>query len=134
MNTQIEIKNESILKIEDIYFSNFEFENKRKIGPTNLRVTNHVEHVSDENIENVIVTTEILSDKKDFRLFLKTVGKFSLQDKQITEDLKHEILYKNTLAIMFPYIRSEITLLTAQPGLNPILLPALNMNTLADEK
>jgi len=47
---------------------------------------------------------------------------------------KDTVLEKNAVAILFPYIRSELTLLTAQPGVKPVLLPALNINALLDHK
>ena len=34
---------------------------------------------------------------------------------------------------MFPYLRSEVTLLTSQPGMVPIVLPPLNINNLMDK-
>lgn len=36
------------------------------------------------------------------------------------------------MAIMFPYIRSQISLLTTQPGLHPGQLPPMNINALLD--
>lgn len=52
----------------------------------------------------------------------------------INEDcaMKDEILHKNTVAILFPYVRSQLTLLTAQPETTPIVLPALNINALIE--
>lgn len=38
-----------------------------------------------------------------------------------------DILEKNTIAIMFPYIRSYISSITTQPGMSPIVLPAMNI-------
>ena len=34
---------------------------------------------------------------------------------------------ENGVAILFPYLRSELTLLTTQPGFQPIVLPAVNI-------
>lgn len=34
---------------------------------------------------------------------------------------------KNMIAIMFPYIRSYISIITTQPGMDPIVLPAMNI-------
>ena len=45
-------------------------------------------------------------------------------------EIKNEILEKNVVAILFPYVRSELTLLTAQPETEPIVLPAFNINAL----
>lgn len=36
------------------------------------------------------------------------------------------IINANTVAIMFPFFRSQVTLLTSQPGMTPIVLPAIN--------
>ena len=40
------------------------------------------------------------------------------------------IINTNTVAIMFPFIRSQVTLLTSQPGMIPIILPAINTQKL----
>lgn len=39
---------------------------------------------------------------------------------------------KNTIAIMLPYMQSEVTLITAQPDAAPVLLPAIDVNELVD--
>lgn len=36
----------------------------------------------------------------------------------------------NAIAIIFPYLRSEVTLLTAQPNMAAIVIPAVNINAL----
>lgn len=43
-----------------------------------------------------------------------------------------ELIKKNAVAILFPYVRAELTLLTAQPETNPIVLPPININGLID--
>lgn len=54
---------------------------------------------------------------------------------EIDEDsaVKDELLKKNMVAILFPYVRSQLTLLTAQPETDPIILPALNINAMIDQ-
>jgi len=44
-----------------------------------------------------------------------------------------EIVKRNAIAIMFPYLRSELTLLTTMPNFQPIIMPPLNINKLLDE-
>ena len=44
------------------------------------------------------------------------------------------MLEKNTLAIMFPYLRSYISIITTQPGMNPIVLPAMNIIALVNDQ
>ena len=40
--------------------------------------------------------------------------------------MEENIVKTNTVAIMFPFIRSQVTLLTTQPGMTPIVLPPIN--------
>ena len=44
------------------------------------------------------------------------------------EDYEKEesIVNNNTVAIMFPFVRSQVSLLTTQPGMSPIVLPPIN--------
>ena len=45
-----------------------------------------------------------------------------------------DILEKNTIAIMFPYIRSYISSITTQPGMSPIVLPAMNIVAMVNDQ
>ena len=47
-----------------------------------------------------------------------------------SDDYSKEVINTNTVAIMFPFIRSQVTLLTSQPGMVPIILPAINTHKL----
>ena len=49
--------------------------------------------------------------------------------------LGKRLLQTNAVAILFPYVRSQLTLLTSQPGFDPVILPVMNINALfANEK
>lgn len=37
-----------------------------------------------------------------------------------------KLLQQNAVAIIMPYIRSEVSILTAQPGMDTVVLPPLN--------
>jgi preprotein translocase subunit SecB len=37
------------------------------------------------------------------------------------------------VAILFPFVRSQISLITSQPGMMPVIIPAINVNALLDE-
>ncbi len=59
-------------------------------------------------------------------------GIFKLSEDSV---LGKKILANNTVAILFPYLRSQLTLLTSQPGFEPVILPVMNINALlSDEK
>ena len=43
------------------------------------------------------------------------------------------IIQQNAVAIVMPYIRSEISLLTAQPGVDSVVLPSFNIAEMMSE-
>lgn len=51
-------------------------------------------------------------------------------NKQIEADQIPNFFYKNSLAIVFPYLRAFITTLTTQAGVKPLILPILNLESL----
>ena len=51
-----------------------------------------------------------------------------------TKQENQMLIERNTLAIMFPYFRSYVSTLTTQPGMTPIVLPAMNIMTMLAQK
>jgi len=51
-------------------------------------------------------------------------------DNQIDKSQLQKYFYINAPAIIFPYIRAYISTLTALSGINPIILPTLNLSSL----
>ena len=69
---------------------------------------------------------EIALKDEMFRLNLKMMFFFTI-DEDITEDFKKSDFVKiNAPAIAFPYVRSYISNLTLQSGIPPIILPSVN--------
>lgn len=56
---------------------------------------------------------------------------FELADT-VPDEIKEDVIQKNTVAILFPYLRSEVTLITAQPDFIPIVIPPININALLE--
>ena len=54
---------------------------------------------------------------------------FELRTK-LEQEKKDIIITKNTVAILFPYLRSQVTRMTAQPDIEPFVIPAININAL----
>lgn len=46
------------------------------------------------------------------------------------DELKDRLLKENAVAILYPYARAEITLLTAQPETDALTLPVLNVTAM----
>ena len=131
----IEMKNKSDLIIKDLFISHFNFDNKeRKIGQNKFNVEYDLNFDLDENLKQntVKIHTVLQTEEKNMHLELEIIGIFQLNDNDLSDDIKKELLTKNTVAIMMPYVRNEITLLTSQPGMMPIILPIIDVNKLVN--
>lgn len=131
----------SVLEMQDLYFSKYNFENnKRKSNNIETDINVNYEITSDTTEENnevskTIFEVTITSKDESVYLYLQAVGMFKLKNAEELDEVRRKyILERNTIAIMFPYIRSQVSLMTTQPGLQPILLQPLNINKLIEEK
>ncbi len=116
-------KIESSLKMENLFFSKCSFERKQKIadGEYNANFERNITNLGNHNYN---VEAELTISKADFKLFLKAEAMFLYE----ADDYEREesIVNNNTIAIMFPFIRSQVSLMTTQPGMMPIVLPPIN--------
>lgn len=63
-----------------------------------------------------------LKEKNDqINIYVKSKAHFTTQQENTN------LIEKNTIAIMFPYVRSHISSITSQPGMMPIVLPPMNI-------
>lgn len=66
-----------------------------------------------------------------YNIEVQISGIFELADESV---LGKKILTNNAVAILFPYLRSQLTLLTSQPGFEPVILPVMNINALLNSE
>lgn len=54
---------------------------------------------------------------------------------QVDESYEHKdtLLKENAVAILFAYVRSELTLITSQPETDPIVLPVVNITAMIQQ-
>ena len=79
---------------------------------------------------------EIVVDMKDkeggFSLSMRIVGFFEA-DESVDKQQLNAFIALNAPAILFPYIRAFISSLTAQAGIQPIIIPTVNLYGLGQE-
>lgn len=81
------------------------------------------------------VTLTLKGAKKeeyDFLISLSGFFTFETSDS-LSEDQKQSLINTNAVAILMPYLRSEVSLLTAQPNMECVVLPVFNINKMLDE-
>ena len=66
-----------------------------------------------------------------YRIFAQISGFFTVS---LESAMGKRLLENNTIAILFPYLRSQLTLLSSQPGFEPIILPVINVNALLNNE
>ena len=71
----------------------------------------------------------MIGEKKDEYYFDVQVSGFFVYEG----DANDTIISQNTAAILMPYLRSEISLLTAQPSMEPVVIPPLNIAAMIEE-
>lgn len=81
----------------------------------NINCTPRVFYPKNNNSAFKIVMDIELKDDKYFELSVNAIGNFEL-DHSLTDDVKKTLVNANAPAIMFPYIRSFISTLTANMG------------------
>lgn len=59
-------------------------------------------------------------------------GTFAFENVSKLEDIP-EFFYRNSIAILFPYVRAYISLVTTQANVPGIILPTLNLSDLGEE-
>lgn len=108
------------------------------------RFSGDVNKIDDEgqiNFGHNIEQLDEFSFRVSLRISLMAESRYAIKAQisgifTISEDsvLGKKVLANNTVAILFPYLRSQLTLLTSQPGFEPVILPVMNINALMSDE
>jgi len=126
---------QSSLHLEKLVFDKIEF---KRLGFAN---ENELEYELESSIaqrkeDNIYRVTLSLKGKKpeEYIFEISLVGFFAMEaDETISEEMREKLVTRNTVAILMPYLRSEVSLLTAQPEMECVTLPVFNINRIMDE-
>lgn len=126
--------NECVLKLLNLHFNKIEFIKQGDGGTTapDIDVTADYYQRENEAIHKVIITANIKKEN-DYSILLVLEGIFSLESaSDLDDDTKKQLITRNTVAIMMPYVRSEISIITAQPDIECLVLPPINVNSMQE--
>ena len=119
----------SVLKLNELRFNSISYETKTEITENNIEITKAV-HELGNSIYSVVLDFHLINEQH-FEISISIEGVFSVECDN--EEIKSVLINKNTVSILFPYIRSEVTLITSQPNIKPIVLPPININRLVQD-
>lgn len=121
--------NESIVKMDRLYFNKLYFsrtDDKIIADDLKIQFTKSYNFNDDHTLCIVGLGCTVKSkDDQKINLEASIIGHFACVDA--SPELRDNLLKKNSIAILFPYLRSQISLLTTQPELSPITLPPMNI-------
>ena len=117
----------SDLQMEDLYFVDCSIHREASIedGALSFNLQKQIEEF-DNNRFSVTLTLDVSKEANDLTVKVILKGIFSLNGFENDPQMAKTMIQTNTVAIMFPFIRSQVSLLTTQPGLNPIIIPPIN--------
>lgn len=127
---------ESILKFEGYIVNEVYFKKNEKFKNNNEGTTIDIQILPKVNIKkdnmDIILNTEIFTNAIEknypFEMKVRITGKFIIK-----EELAQRFV-KNAIAILYPYVRAIISTYTASANINPLILPAINVNKLIEDQ
>ena len=126
---------QSVLQLDKIVFDKIEFKRLGFSSEKELELEIQTSISQKQNTDIYRITLILKGNKPEEYIFeISLTGFFSFEAEQdINEDLKNTLISKNAIAILMPYLRSEVSLLTAQPGIECVVLPAFNINKILED-
>lgn len=80
----------------------------------------------------VMIFEEALSNNYPFTMKLEVEGFFKVNSDD--ENVINDMVTKNSISILFPYVRSLVSTYTANSNINTLVLPPINVLKIVGEK
>lgn len=121
-----------VLSLHDVYTEEIILERKDNYSKKDSELSFNIGYSFNEGLDDrfkITIRVKINDTKNDsLNLSISVSGIFEYKN---SNELK---LTKNAIAILFPYVRSSLTNITAQSGLEALILPTINFNALLEAK
>lgn len=122
-------ENESVVKLERMYFKELSCHRSgSELDQLELSMTFQKAYCFDSEKTHCTVCLGCNihdNDNTVINIIAEICGDFICE---CADEVRRLVLLKeNTLSILFPYLRSQISLLTSQPDMSPIVIPPINI-------
>ena len=130
----MKIKESSIspLSMTDMVFEEIYFKRTAKVSfeaSLSVDFSHRSEEIS-KNDTKITLICHIRHPENHFEARLVQSAIFTID---ANNEMRDSLLGANAMAIMFPFMRSQLTLLTAQPNFPTVILPVLNINNIVND-
>lgn len=121
-------KMKSDLIMRNLYFSQCSFSRALIIKDAKLKMSLSSEITKVSEHIYLVEVNFIAKDGTQFDLSITANAEFEYESDRKDANLEEKIISQNTIAIMFPFIRSQVSLITTQPHLQPLIIPPINVS------
>ena len=111
--------------MEQFYFSECSITREPNVqnGSLSMDLTKEISE-QENGSYHIKLTLDVTKSGDDLHVRVVANAIFSMDNDDV--ELVRSLMEVNTVAIMFPFIRSQVSLLTTQPGMTPIIIPPIN--------
>jgi len=137
MDTKIETKFQSSLVLKEVFVEKTIFTRNVAVPLQGKLVFDFNHEIEEKELDEVHVRLhgEVKNDEGSIEvsatIFASFIAGFS---GDYNDEIKKAVKENSTLAIMFPYLRTQIALVSSQSGINNLCVPAININAYLDAK
>ena len=119
----------SVLSLDTLVFDKIEFKRTGMKNENEMEIELQVIINRKQDEEVYKVTLDFTGNKeKEYSIEIVLSGYFSFdENERVDEDLKKNLINQNAVAIIMPYLRSQVSLITAQPEVECVVLPPFNI-------
>ena len=123
----------SALKLDNLFFDEISFSRIGFQNENKPKLSMEISIWEDINSKHYRTTLKFTLNKEDeYIVNVTAIGIFEFIGN-VDEETKKDLIQKNSVSIMMPYVRSEISLITAQPGVETVVLPPFNINNMINK-
>ena len=84
-------------------------------------------------ILEVNIFNDCIENNKPFSLEVSIIGFYRFDDK-VDENILQGLVKSNAVAILYPYLRSLVSVITSNSGFPTIILPTINVNKVMNKE
>lgn len=121
-------------QLTNYFFDKIELNFENEI-PKDINVNFDVKGVykTEENLYDLNLTFSAFprENKKNIFIKINCIGSFTFENVKSIDEIP-PYFYTNAIAILFPYLRSSVSILSVQANIAPVVLPTYNLVELGE--